>query len=175
MQGTENAAALLGRIAMSVIFILAGWGKLLAPAATQRCSPAIICRWCSSAGYCRRRTGRWAGNPVGDVDPSGWAGAGDMVRRHRPNCAYEFRGPQSGDQFLEKHGDDGRFSLRRGVRGGSLESRRVVVAPRRRSGVLGRSPRMDSGDRLSVAGRAAVAAPRHDRDSNPRRATINAR
>ena len=35
MQGTENAAALLGRIAMSVIFILAGWGKLLAPAATQ--------------------------------------------------------------------------------------------------------------------------------------------
>jgi putative oxidoreductase len=35
MQGTENAAALLGRIAMSVIFILAGWGKLLVPAATQ--------------------------------------------------------------------------------------------------------------------------------------------
>ena len=35
MQGTENAAALLGRVAMSVIFILAGWGKLLAPAATQ--------------------------------------------------------------------------------------------------------------------------------------------
>jgi putative oxidoreductase len=35
MQGTENAAALLGHVAMSVIFILAGWGKLLAPAATQ--------------------------------------------------------------------------------------------------------------------------------------------
>ncbi len=35
MQGTENAAALLGRVAMSVIFILAGWGKLFAPAATQ--------------------------------------------------------------------------------------------------------------------------------------------
>lgn len=35
MQGTENAAALLGRVAMSVVFILAGWGKLLAPAATQ--------------------------------------------------------------------------------------------------------------------------------------------
>jgi putative oxidoreductase len=35
MQRTENTAALLGRIAMSVIFILAGWGKLLAPAATQ--------------------------------------------------------------------------------------------------------------------------------------------
>ena len=35
MQGTENAAALLGRVAMSVIFILAGWGKLLAPSATQ--------------------------------------------------------------------------------------------------------------------------------------------
>ena len=35
MQGTENAAALLGRVAMSLLFILAGWGKLLAPAATQ--------------------------------------------------------------------------------------------------------------------------------------------
>jgi putative oxidoreductase len=35
MQGTENTAALLGRVAMSVIFILSGWGKLLAPTATQ--------------------------------------------------------------------------------------------------------------------------------------------
>jgi putative oxidoreductase len=35
MQGTENIAALLGRVAMSVLFIHAGWGKLLAPAATQ--------------------------------------------------------------------------------------------------------------------------------------------
>jgi putative oxidoreductase len=35
MQATENTAALLGRVAMSVIFIHGGWGKLLAPAATQ--------------------------------------------------------------------------------------------------------------------------------------------
>ena len=35
MQGTENTAALLGRVAMSVLFIHGGWGKLLAPAATQ--------------------------------------------------------------------------------------------------------------------------------------------
>jgi len=35
MQGTENTAALLGRVAMSVLFIYGGWGKLLAPAATQ--------------------------------------------------------------------------------------------------------------------------------------------
>ena len=35
MQGTENTAALLGRVAMSLIFIHGGWGKLLAPAATQ--------------------------------------------------------------------------------------------------------------------------------------------
>jgi putative oxidoreductase len=33
MQGTVNATALLGRVAMSVIFIIAGWGKLRAPAA----------------------------------------------------------------------------------------------------------------------------------------------
>jgi putative oxidoreductase len=35
MQGTENTAALLGRVAMSLIFIHGGWGKLLAPGATQ--------------------------------------------------------------------------------------------------------------------------------------------
>jgi putative oxidoreductase len=35
MQTSENMAALVGRVLMSVIFILAGWGKLLAPAATQ--------------------------------------------------------------------------------------------------------------------------------------------
>ena len=35
MQETENTAALLGRVAMSVIFIHGGWGKLLAPVATQ--------------------------------------------------------------------------------------------------------------------------------------------
>jgi integrase/recombinase XerC len=55
---------------------------------------------------------------------------GDMVRRHRPDCAYKFRRSQSGDPFLEKHGDDGRVSLRRGVRRRRLESRRTVVAPR---------------------------------------------
>ena len=35
MPGTENTAALLGRVAMSLLFIHGGWGKLLAPAATQ--------------------------------------------------------------------------------------------------------------------------------------------
>ena len=51
MQGTENAAALLGRVAMSVVFILAGWGKLLAPAATQAMLASRRGRWSSSAGY----------------------------------------------------------------------------------------------------------------------------
>jgi len=35
MQGTENTAALLARVVMSLLFIHGGWGKLLAPAATQ--------------------------------------------------------------------------------------------------------------------------------------------
>jgi putative oxidoreductase len=35
MQGIENTASLLGRVAMSLLFIHGGWGKLLAPAATQ--------------------------------------------------------------------------------------------------------------------------------------------
>jgi putative oxidoreductase len=35
MQGSENAAVLVGRILMSVIFVLGGWGKLMGAAATQ--------------------------------------------------------------------------------------------------------------------------------------------
>jgi putative oxidoreductase len=35
MNGTENGAMLLGRVLMSVIFILGGWGKLLGMAVTQ--------------------------------------------------------------------------------------------------------------------------------------------
>src|ERR1700746_1399291 len=35
MRGTENTATLLGRVAMSLLFIHGGWGKLLAPAAMQ--------------------------------------------------------------------------------------------------------------------------------------------
>jgi len=35
MQRSENAATLVGRILMCVIFVLGGWGKLMGPAATQ--------------------------------------------------------------------------------------------------------------------------------------------
>lgn len=35
MHGSENAATLAGRVLLSLLFILGGWGKLLAPAATQ--------------------------------------------------------------------------------------------------------------------------------------------
>jgi putative oxidoreductase len=35
MQGTDNAATLVGRILMSLLFILSGWGKLMGAAATQ--------------------------------------------------------------------------------------------------------------------------------------------
>jgi putative oxidoreductase len=35
MQGAENLATLVGRILMSLLFILGGWGKLMGPAATQ--------------------------------------------------------------------------------------------------------------------------------------------
>jgi hypothetical protein len=85
MQETENTAALLGRVAMSVIFIHGGWGKLLAPVATQAmlagdgAARLVTCR--------RRRIGRRAGDPDRAVHPTGRAGAGDMVRRHRPDCA----------------------------------------------------------------------------------------
>ena len=35
MQASENIVALIGRIGLSLLFILGGWGKLLAPGATQ--------------------------------------------------------------------------------------------------------------------------------------------
>ena len=35
MQGSENTATMLGRILMSLLFIMGGWGKLMGPAATQ--------------------------------------------------------------------------------------------------------------------------------------------
>jgi putative oxidoreductase len=35
MRTTENATLLLARILMAVIFVLGGWGKLIAPAMTQ--------------------------------------------------------------------------------------------------------------------------------------------
>jgi putative oxidoreductase len=35
MQGGQDTAALVGRLLMSLLFITGGWGKLMAPAATQ--------------------------------------------------------------------------------------------------------------------------------------------
>jgi putative oxidoreductase len=35
MQGSENTATLLGRILMSLLFVIGGWGKLIGAAATQ--------------------------------------------------------------------------------------------------------------------------------------------
>jgi len=35
MQGTDNLATLVGRILLSLLFILGGWGKLMGAAATQ--------------------------------------------------------------------------------------------------------------------------------------------
>jgi putative oxidoreductase len=35
MHRSENTATLIGRVLLSLLFILGGWGKLLGPAATQ--------------------------------------------------------------------------------------------------------------------------------------------
>lgn len=34
MQGSENAATLAGRVLLSLLFIIGGWGKLIGAAAT---------------------------------------------------------------------------------------------------------------------------------------------
>jgi hypothetical protein len=90
MQGIENTATLLGRIAMSLLFIRGGWGKLLAPPATQ----AMLASHHLSMvkyGWMLAVAVELGGAPVRAVHPSGGAGAGDMVRRHRPDRAYESR------------------------------------------------------------------------------------
>jgi hypothetical protein len=121
MQGTENTATLLGRVAMSLLFIHGGWGKLLAPAATQAMLaghhlPMVKYGWMLAVVV---ELGG-VGDPARAVHPFGRTGAGDMVRRHGPDRAYQFRRPQSGDPFLEKHGDDG---------GGFSTSRRLAEVP----------------------------------------------
>jgi DoxX-like protein len=143
VQGTENTAALLGRVAMSMIFIHGGWGKLLAPSGTRAILAThdlrmmqlswILAVVVELGGGLAILFGLFT-RPVGLVLAIWCVG-------HRPDCAYEFRRPQSGDPFLEKHGDDGRVCLRGRVRRPRLESRRMVVAPRCRSSGIERSPR----------------------------------
>ena len=55
MQESENAASLIGRILLSLLFILGGWGKLLGPAATQamlasRNLPMVQAAWVLAVG-----------------------------------------------------------------------------------------------------------------------------
>ena len=117
MQSTENTAALLGRVAMSLLFIHGGWGKLLAPAATQAMLashhlPMVKLGWILAVvvelgGVLAILLGLFT-RPVGLV-LAVWCLATRRV------CAYKCRRSQSGDPFLEKHGDDGRVSLCRGL------------------------------------------------------------
>jgi hypothetical protein len=88
---------------MSLLFIHGGWGKLLAPAATQAMLashhlPMVKYGWILAVVV---ELGGGLGDPIRAVHPSGWAVAGDMVHRRRPDRAYKFRRPQSGDPFLD--------------------------------------------------------------------------
>jgi hypothetical protein len=117
---------------MSLLFIHGGWGKLLAPAATQAMLashhlPMVKLGWILAVvvelgGGLAILFGLFT-RPVGLVLAI-WCVATALIAHSN------FRRSQSGDPFFEKHGDDGRVSLRRGVRRRRLESRRTVVAPR---------------------------------------------
>jgi putative oxidoreductase len=128
MQATQNTAALLGRVAMSVIFIHGGWGKLLAPAGTQAILashdlPMMQLGWIFAVvvelgGGLAILFGLFT-RPVGLVLAI-WCVATALIAHTK------FADRKSGDPFFEKHGDDGRVSLRRGIRRPRLESRRMV-------------------------------------------------
>ena len=132
MPGTENAAALLGRVAMSLLFIHGGWGKLLAPAATQAMLashhlPMAKFGWTLAVvvelgGGLAILLGLFT-RPVGLVLAI-WCVATALIAHTK------FADRNQEIHFLKEHGDDGRISLRRGVRRSRVESRCTVVAPR---------------------------------------------
>jgi putative oxidoreductase len=112
MQATQNTAALLGRVAMSVIFIHGGWGKLLAPGATQAMLashhlPMVKFGWILAVavelgGGLAILLGLFT-RPIGLVLAI-WCVATALIA-HTNFCR-----PQSGDPFLEKQGNDRRIS-----------------------------------------------------------------
>ena len=77
MLGSENAATLIGRVLMCLLFIIGGWGKLMAAAATQAMLaghnlPMVQAAW--GPRRCRR-AGRRAGATLRPLYPPGWASA----------------------------------------------------------------------------------------------------
>ena len=117
---------------MSLIFIHGGWGKLLAPGATQAMLashhlPMVKFGWILAVavelgGGLAILLGLFT-RPIGLVLAI-WCVATALIAH------TNFADRNQEIHYLEKHGDDGRVSLRRGVRRRRLESRRTVVAPR---------------------------------------------
>ena len=150
MQGTENAAALLGRVAMSVILIFAGWGKLLAPAATQAMLashhlPMVQLGWILAVvvelgGGLAILLGLFS-RPVGLVLVI-WCVATALIAH------TNFADRNQEINFLTNMAMTGGFLYVAAFGARAWKSRRMVVAPRRRSGAVGRSPRMGSGYKL---------------------------
>jgi putative oxidoreductase len=134
MQETENTAALLGRIAMSAIFIHGGWGKLLAPVATQAMLaghhlPMVQLGWLLAVvvelgGGLAILIGLFT-RPVGLVLAI-WCVVTALIAH------TNFADRNQEIHFLKNMAMMGGFFLRRRVRRPRLEFRRMVVAPRRR-------------------------------------------
>jgi hypothetical protein len=53
MQGTDNATMLLGRVLLSLLFLIGGTIKLLGPAATQATLSSKVCQWWKRLGSWR--------------------------------------------------------------------------------------------------------------------------
>src|SRR5215472_19110662 len=86
MQGTENATMLLGRVLLSLLFLIGGTIKLLGPAATQAMFvkqglPMVEAAWVLAVVV---EVGGRVGDVVRPVHSTGWGYPGDLVRR---NCA----------------------------------------------------------------------------------------
>jgi putative oxidoreductase len=111
MQAAEHAAALAGRIPICLLFVLRGWGKLLAPAATEAAFAKqglslVEAAWVLAVVV---ELGGGLAILVGLFNPSGGVHPRDLVRRYRTHRAHAPGRARHEIQFFKSMGLTGGF------------------------------------------------------------------